>query len=101
MENIIFYGIICASFLIILVLCIIGGIILNYITRVGNVLADNQQKLSRQINSVKTNNIQLSTYDCIAINNIIATLTRIEEEKCMSYKQEISLLNKILYNGQK
>lgn len=100
MENIIFYEIICASFLIILVLCIIGGIILNYITRVGDVLADNQQKLSRQISSIKINNMQLSTYDCIAINNTIAALKRLEEEKFVSYKKEISLLNKILYNEQ-
>ena len=100
MENSIFYAIIAALFLIILVLCIIGGIILKYITRVGDVLAENQQTLSRQIDSIKTNNIQLSTNDCIAISNIIAALTRIEEEKFVSYKQEISLLNKILYNGQ-
>lgn len=53
-----------------------------------------------QIDSIKINNMQLSTYDCIVINNTIATLKRIEEEKCVSYKQEISLLLKILYNGQ-
>lgn len=95
MENIIFYEIICASFLIILVLWIICGIILNYITRVADVLADNQQELSRQIDSIKTNNIQLSDYERIAINNIIAALVRLEEEKFISYKTEIHLLNKI------
>lgn len=100
MENIIFYEIICTLLLIIVTLYVIAKKICKIIVSIAEVLADNQQEVSKQIDSIKINNIQLSTYDCIAINNTIAALTRIEEKDCMSYKQEISLLNKILLNGQ-
>lgn len=42
----IFTLIILGICLILIVLCLIGGIILNYITRVEDVLAENQQKLA-------------------------------------------------------
>lgn len=99
MENTIFYEILCASFLIILVLCIIGGTIRKDIEHVTDTLVENQQKLSRQISSIKTTKIHISDYEQILMNNIISALIRLEEEKFVSYKKEISLLNKIFYNG--
>lgn len=93
MENTIFYEIVCALFLIILVLCIIGGTIRKDIKQNADIIAENQQKLSRQISNIK--NIHISDYERITINNIIAALKRLEEEKFISYKREINLLNKI------
>ena len=99
MENIIFYRIICASFLIILVLCIIGGIIRKDVNHIGDILAENQQKLSRQIdrkyNDSKENSKWLSSYERGRIDDIILALTTLGNEKLISYTEEINFLLKI------
>lgn len=91
MEYIIFYGIICILLLGIFSLYITFKVI--YI--VGDSVTENQEKLSRQINNIKIKNIDISDYERIIIDNIIATLVKLEEAKCISYKTEIHFLNKI------
>ena len=81
--------------LILIVLGMICATICKDITQNVDIITENQQKLSRQISSIKTNNIHISDYEQIMINNIIAALIRLEEEKFISYKREINLLNKI------
>lgn len=98
MENTIFYEIICASFLIILVSCIIGGTIRKDIKQNIDIIADNQQKLSRQIdkhNKRKESFKSLSSYERGRIDDIILALRTLGDEKLISYTEEIDFLLKI------
>ena len=81
--------------LVLIAIWLTCAIIRRDIKKNADIIAENQQKLSRQISSIKTKNIDISDYERIIINNIIATLVKLEEAKCISYKTEIYFLNKI------
>lgn len=81
--------------LILIVLGMICAVIRKDIKQNADIIAENQQKVYRQITNIKTNSTPISDYERITINNIISALKRLETEKFVSYKAEICFLSKI------
>lgn len=88
-------------FTLCLVLLVIGltcAIIRKDIKKNADILAENQQTLSRQIdinNERKESSKWLSSYERGRIDDIILALRTLESEKLISYTEEINFLLKI------
>lgn len=88
-------------FTLCLVLLVIGltcAIIRKDIKKNADILAENQQTLSRQIdinNERKENSKSLSSYERGRIDDIILALKTLGDEKLISYTEEINFLLKI------
>ena len=85
-----------------LILIALGGIcaaIGKDIKQNASIIAENQQKLSRQIdrkyNEFKESSKLLSSYERGRIDDIILALRTLGNEKCISYTEEINFLLKI------
>ncbi len=94
--NMLFNIILCLILIVIVMIC---AIIRKDIKQNVDIIAENQQKLSRQIdrkyNECKENVKSLSSYERGRIDNIILALRTLEEEKLISYTEEINFLFKI------
>lgn len=85
--------------LILIALGAIGATIRKDIKQNVDILAENQQKLSRQIdrkyNESKENSKRLSSYERGRIDDIVLALRTLGNEKLISYTEEINFLCKI------
>lgn len=85
--------------LVLIAIVLIGAIIRKDIKQNVDIIAENQQKLSRQIdrtyNRSKESSRYLSSYERGRIDDIILALRTLGNEKFISYTEEINLLFKI------
>lgn len=81
--------------LILIVLGMICATIRKDIKQNADIIAGNQQKLSRQIDERKESFKSLSSYERGRIDDIILALRTLGDEKLISYTEEINFLLKI------